>query len=66
MFDNSRSKTYMHVLYRGTYWLHQWEQLQRHEELAKEIRDACRSVEAIVMLVFTSLGWRFLNRIAAA
>jgi hypothetical protein len=32
VFDNSPTKTYMHVLFRGPYWLHQWAQLRRHEE----------------------------------
>jgi hypothetical protein len=66
VFVNSPSKTYMQVLFWETYWLCQWVQLQWHEELAKEIRDACRSVEAIVMQVFVTHCWRFSNRIAAA
>jgi hypothetical protein len=32
VFDKSLTKTYMQVLYQGTYWLRQWAQLQRHEE----------------------------------
>jgi hypothetical protein len=35
VFDNSSIKTYMQVLYRGMYWLCQWAQLQRHEDLTK-------------------------------
>jgi hypothetical protein len=66
MFDNSPIKTYMQVLYRGTYWLRQWPQLQWHEDLAKQIIDVCRSVESTVMQIFASHGWRFSNRIAAS
>jgi hypothetical protein len=35
VFDNSPTKTYMQVLFRGTYWLRQWAQLQRREDMVK-------------------------------
>jgi hypothetical protein len=56
VFDNSSIKTYMQVLYRGSYWLCYWTQLQMHEELAKEITNACRLVEATVMESFCPMG----------
>jgi hypothetical protein len=66
VFDNSPFKTYMQVLYRGTYWLQQWAQLQRHEEHAKELMDACSALETTVMQVFIAFGWRFSNRITTS
>jgi hypothetical protein len=66
VFDNSPSKTFMQVLYRVTYWLQQWGQLQKHEEHGKEIMEACRAVETTVMQVFVAFGWRFSNRITAS
>jgi hypothetical protein len=65
MFDNTSIKTSMQALYRGTYWLCQWAQLQKLDEFSKELMDACKSVELIVMQVFASHGWRFSNQIAA-
>jgi hypothetical protein len=49
-----------------TYWCRQLTQLQRHEDLAKQIKDACMSVESTVMQIFTSHRWRFSNRITAS
>jgi hypothetical protein len=37
VFDFSLMKTYMQVFYRGTYKLHLWVQLQKHEELTKQL-----------------------------
>jgi hypothetical protein len=54
----------MQVLYRGTYWCRFWAQLQRHEEDAKVIREACRKLETTVMQIFAFHGWQFSNRIA--
>jgi hypothetical protein len=66
VFDNSPIKTYIQVLYRGTYWLRQWAQLQRREDLSKELMGVCKAMELTVMQVFTSHGWIFSNRIAGA
>lgn len=52
------------VLYRGTYWCRFWAQLQRHEEDAKVIREACWKLETTVMQIFAFHGWQFSNRIA--
>jgi hypothetical protein len=49
VFNNSPIKTHIHVLYQEMYWLHQWAQLQKHEELSKEIIDVYRYVESTVM-----------------
>jgi hypothetical protein len=64
VFNKSPIKTYMQVLYRGTYWCRFWAQLQRHEEDAKVIREACRKLETTVMQIFAFHGWQFSNRIA--
>jgi hypothetical protein len=66
VFDNSLSKTFMQVLYRGTCWLRQWGQLQKHEEHAKEIMETCRALETTMMQVFVAFGWRYSNTIAAS
>jgi hypothetical protein len=66
VFYNSSMKTYMHVLYREAYCLCLWVQLQKHEELTKQIVDACRVLESVVMQVFVAYGWRFCNRLTAS
>jgi hypothetical protein len=45
VFDKFPLKTYMQILYRGTYWLHQWAQLQRHVEHIFGIKEAYRALE---------------------
>jgi hypothetical protein len=63
VFDNAPTKTCMQVLYRGTHWLRYWAQLQRREEESTTLKDACRSLESMVMSIFVFHGWRFWNRI---
>jgi hypothetical protein len=38
--DRSPLKSYLQVLFRVTYWLREWSQLQRHDHI-KQIREAC-------------------------
>jgi hypothetical protein len=64
VFDKVSMKTYMQVLYRGTYWLHEWAQLQKHEEDIVSMIEACRSLKAMVMHIFANFSWRFSNRIS--
>jgi hypothetical protein len=32
VFDKCRSKTFLQVLFKGTYWLRHWTSLQRHDD----------------------------------
>ena len=52
VFNKVSSKTYLQVLYRGTYWLHFWAQLQKCEEDKEEIRKACRHLEVMALQIF--------------
>jgi hypothetical protein len=66
--DKCSPKTYMQVLFRGTYWCHIWALLQRCEEDRAWIKDVYRRLESTrlestVMQIFTSFDWRFSNRI---
>jgi hypothetical protein len=63
VFDNSPSKTYMQVLYRGKHWLRLWAQLQRREENTNMMKEACQSLERMVMHIFVYFRWGFCNRI---
>jgi hypothetical protein len=42
-------KTFMQVIYRGTYWFHFWSQMQKAEDDKELIKT----------------GWRFTNRICS-
>jgi hypothetical protein len=66
VFDNVPIKTYMQVWMRGTYWLRQWMQVQRHEEHAKELTEACKALKATMMQIFALHSWRFSNKITAS
>jgi hypothetical protein len=66
VFDNSPIKTYLQVLFRGTYWLRQWMKLQRREEAGKMLKQACGLLETLAMQIFAKFGWRFRNRIISS
>jgi hypothetical protein len=57
IFDNSPSKTYMRVLYRGTHLLRFYAQLQRREEESALMKNACGVLETLVMQIFANFGW---------
>jgi hypothetical protein len=59
VFDNAPTKTCMQVFYRGTHWA----QLQTREEESTTLKDACRSLQSVVMSIFVFHDWRFRNRI---
>jgi len=63
VFDKGICKTYMQVLFRGTYWCRFWALLQKREEDATMMKTACRALETTVMQLFITHGWRFSNRI---
>jgi hypothetical protein len=63
VFDRDNPKTYMQVIYRGTYWCRSWALLQRHEVAKEKLVHACRHLEKVAMMVFAHYGWRFSNRI---
>ena len=63
VFDKSPSISYMQVIFRATYWLRLWAQLQKCEEDREFLSVACRNLESTVMQLFTNHGWRFTNRL---
>jgi hypothetical protein len=56
VFDRDNLKTYMQVIYRGTYWCYFWALLQRHEDAKEKLVHACRHLEKVVMKVFADNG----------
>ncbi|XP_066166986.1 uncharacterized protein [Oryza sativa Japonica Group] len=49
VFDKSPSISYMQVIFRATYWLRLWAQLQKCEEDREFLSVACRNLESTVM-----------------
>jgi hypothetical protein len=66
VFDNSPTKTYMQVLFRGMYWLRLSTQLQRHEEEGKVLLQTRGVLKTLVLQIFINFGWRFRNRIGSS
>ncbi len=49
VFDKSPSISYMQVIFRTTYWLRYWAQLQKFEEDGEFIKVACCKLEMTIM-----------------
>jgi hypothetical protein len=62
VFDKSPSISYLQVIFRATYWLRCWAQLQKCEDDGELMKVACRRLETTVMQLFANYGWRFTNR----
>jgi hypothetical protein len=45
VFNNVPTKTYLQVLFQGAYWLRIWTQLQRRDEEAQVLLQACGLLE---------------------
>jgi len=65
VFDKCQPKSLL-VLFRGTYWLHQWAQLQWLEERRQELENTCRLLEISSLQLFASSGWSSSFRILSA
>jgi len=63
VFNKCQPKTFLQVLFRGTYWLRHWTQLQRSENQKEKMIQACRVLEMLALYLFISHGWPFNLRI---
>ena len=63
VFDRKYPKSFLQVLFRGTFWLRQWARLQRNEELAQWLTQGAQSLEVVALRVFNSFGWQVPVRI---
>jgi hypothetical protein len=66
IFDKSRPKSFLQVLFRGTHWLRQWAQLQRCEDLRNELISTGRYLEMSALKFFNSNGWLSTRSIASS
>jgi hypothetical protein len=63
VFNNAKSNTFMQVIFRSTYWIRAWSQLDKYEEARQTLKRGCRRLETMIMEVFAKFGWKFTNRI---
>jgi hypothetical protein len=61
MFNNCRSKTFLQVLSRGTYWLRLWALLQHIGDRMERLVEACQLLESSAMQFFVPHGWMALH-----
>ncbi|WVZ95944.1 hypothetical protein U9M48_041644 [Paspalum notatum var. saurae] len=64
VFDKCTPKSFLQVLFRGTYWLRLWAKLQRSEESKQGLLQACRILVSAFMQLFSSFGWPDVARIS--
>jgi hypothetical protein len=57
VFDKCRPKSFLQVLFRGTHWLRQWANLQRHDDLQDQLVSAGQHLESSALHFFGSNGW---------
>ena len=62
VFDKCKPKSYLKVLFRGTYWLCQWALLQQHEHQHALVLP-CQQLEEAAIRVFVSFGWLSLSQL---
>ena len=66
IFDNVKHSFFMHVIFKGTYWLRFWSMLQ-HKETTKDLfMKVGTSLEIIALEIFASHRWKRNNRLCHA
>jgi len=63
VFDKCKPKTFLQVLFRGTFWLRQWASLHCLEEDQEELREICQLLEGAALQFFASFGWLSSSRL---
>jgi hypothetical protein len=53
----------MQVIFRSTYWIRAWSQLDKPDEAREMLKRGCRLLETMILEVFAKFGWKFTNRI---
>jgi len=59
VFNQMKSNSIMHVIFRGAYWLRSWAQLQR-DETAKDALSTMSKKLEIIALEISNKGWKHL------
>lgn len=64
VFEKSRPKSFLQVLFRGIHWIRYWAKLQQNEDQAQLITEGCRRMETLALQLFASHGWSHVARIS--
>ena len=62
IFNKIKINSILQVIFRGTYWLRFWAQLQREEQVKNTLSVMSRNIE-IVALDLVKGGWKHLYRL---
>jgi len=62
IFNKMKRNFIMHVIFRGTYWLRFWAQLQRDEQAKDALSLVSKKLEMIALEI-SSGGWKHLFRL---
>jgi hypothetical protein len=62
VFQKSRSKSILQVIFRGTFWIRSWSILSK-EEGRLSLKEGCRSLESSALEIINKAGWNTLKRI---
>lgn len=63
VFNNCKPKTFLQVLFRGTYWLRSWALLRHTNDQRERLVEACQLLESSALQLFASHGWPSILRI---
>jgi len=63
VFNNCKPKTFLQVLFRGTYWLRSWALLRHTDDQRERLVEACQLLESSALQLFASHGWPSILRI---
>jgi len=63
VFNNCKPKTFLQVLFRGTYWLRSWALLRHTDDQREQLVEACQLLESSTLQLFASHGWPSILRI---
>jgi hypothetical protein len=66
VFNKASQKSFIHVLFKATYWFRPWSQLEKHDEDKEKIKTACRSLEMVTLQIFNDHGWSTSKRICGS
>jgi hypothetical protein len=62
VFQKSKTKSFLQVIFRGTFWIRSWSILSK-EEGRKQLKGGCRWMETIALELFKRSWWNVFQRI---
>jgi len=62
VFNEAKSNTFIHVIFRASFWIKQLSVLHREEERPL-FKKGCRSWKTLILAIFVKFGWNFRNQI---